>query len=64
MGVAPLGVAPERAFARLAEIFAELRAEFPSLQILSAGMSGDFIEAIIAGATHLRIGSSILGSRL
>lgn len=64
MGVAPLGVAPERAFAKLAEIFAELRAEFPSLQILSAGMSGDFIEAIIAGATHLRIGSSILGSRL
>lgn len=64
MGVAPLDIDPARAFARLAKNYSELRAEYPSLQILSAGMSGDFFEAIVAGATHLRIGSSILGSRL
>jgi uncharacterized pyridoxal phosphate-containing UPF0001 family protein len=35
----------------------------PSLTKLSAGMSGDFAEAIAAGATHIRVGSSILGKR-
>lgn len=63
MGVAPLDLPPAEAFSRLAQIFGELQVAYPSLQILSAGMSGDFSEAIIAGATHLRIGSSILGSR-
>lgn len=53
-------------------IFAGLYSEFEKLQvkygagdisILSMGMSGDYIEAIKAGATHLRIGSSIFGQR-
>jgi uncharacterized pyridoxal phosphate-containing UPF0001 family protein len=38
-------------------------ADFPKANKLSAGMSGDFKEAIAYGATHIRIGSQILGSR-
>ncbi len=60
MGVAPLNKPPAEAFSRLSEIFTEIGS---GMKILSAGMSGDFHEAILAGATHLRIGSSILGSR-
>jgi hypothetical protein len=63
MSVAPLGVDPDRAFAELAEIFTESRSRYPSLTQLSAGMSGDFASAISHGATHIRIGSSILGKR-
>lgn len=63
MSVAPLGVEPARAFAELAEIFEKSRIAHPSLTKLSAGMSGDFAEAISAGATHIRVGSSILGKR-
>ena len=63
MGVAPLGSPAKPAFARLYEVYATLQAEYRPLHILSAGMSGDFVEALQAGATHLRIGSSILGSR-
>jgi len=40
-----------------------LKEQFPELEKISAGMSGDFLPAIACGATHLRIGSSILGSR-
>jgi uncharacterized pyridoxal phosphate-containing UPF0001 family protein len=36
---------------------------FPEAKYLSAGMSGDFEVAIAYGATHIRIGSQILGSR-
>jgi len=64
MGVAPLNKPPAEAFSRLAEIYAGIGSGSGSeMKILSAGMSGDFREAILAGATHLRIGSSILGSR-
>jgi len=63
MGVAPLGGSPRPAFTQLHEIFLELRRSAPEMTILSAGMSGDFIDALLSGATHLRIGSSILGSR-
>lgn len=63
MGVAPLGIAPSLAFAQLNKAFIELSTIYPPLTILSAGMSGDFEAAIHAGATHVRIGSSILGSR-
>jgi uncharacterized pyridoxal phosphate-containing UPF0001 family protein len=37
--------------------------DFPHAISLSAGMSGDFEIAIAYGATHLRIGSQIMGSR-
>ena len=63
MGVAPVVGEPAHAFALLADRFRELSQSYPELSILSAGMSGDFAEAIGAGATHIRIGSSILGSR-
>ena len=63
MAVAPLGIEPEKAFTDLAHIYQGFRSHFPNSKFLSAGMSGDFEEAIKHGATHVRIGSSILGSR-
>ena len=63
MAVAPLGVEPEKAFADLAQINQGFQGDFPNSKFLSAGMSGDFEEAIKYGATHIRVGSSILGSR-
>ena len=41
----------------------ELRADHPEARAISAGMSGDFEQAVAAGATHVRIGRSILGER-
>ena len=63
MAVAPLGMDSEMAFGRLAHIHAEFIKSFPHATGLSAGMSGDYENAISYGATHLRIGSSILGQR-
>ena len=63
MAVAPLGVEPNQAFAKLAEIHNRFRTSYPDSPYLSAGMSGDYKAAIAHGATHIRIGSSILGSR-
>jgi len=63
MAVAPLGVEPEKAFADLALINQGFQGRFPNSKFLSAGMSGDFEAAIKYGATHIRVGSSILGSR-
>ncbi len=63
MAVAPLGVDPTVAFSKLSAIHKAFMADFPKANKLSAGMSGDYIEAIAYGATHIRIGSSILGSR-
>ena len=58
MSVLPIEAEPISAFAEVARLSREL--ELPSL---SLGMSGDFEAAILAGATHIRVGSSILGSR-
>lgn len=63
MGVAPLDADPEPAFIRLGEISAKLSSIYPDATWISAGMSGDYELAIKHGATHLRIGSSILGHR-
>ena len=63
MAVAPLGVDPTVAFSKLSAIHKAFMADFPKADKLSAGMSGDFKEAITYGATHIRIGSQILGSR-
>jgi uncharacterized pyridoxal phosphate-containing UPF0001 family protein len=63
MGVAPLDEAPASAFARLAGYSDRVRAVVPAATWISAGMTGDFVEAIAAGATHLRIGSAITGPR-
>lgn len=63
MAVAPLGIDPEIAFGNLQEIQRGFLHDFPSAKSLSAGMSQDFEIAISYGATHLRIGSQIMGSR-
>ena len=63
MAVAPLRVEPMKAFADLAQINQGFAGQFPNSKFLSAGMSGDFEAAIKYGATHIRVGSSILGSR-
>lgn len=63
MAVAPLGEDPAVAFARLAEIADELRRTYPEATVISAGMSGDLEEAVKFGATHVRVGSSVLGPR-
>ena len=63
MSVAPLGEKPELAFARLKDLRASFLKEHPQAQILSAGMSEDLEAAILHGATHLRIGSALLGER-
>jgi pyridoxal phosphate enzyme (YggS family) len=63
MAVAPLGMDPLRAFRQVRELRDVNLGDFPSLNSLSIGMSHDFESAISAGATHVRIGSSILGSR-
>ena len=63
MAVAPLDEDPREAFARLAAIRADFVGERPDATWLSAGMSGDLEAAIEAGATHVRVGSAILGAR-
>lgn len=63
MAVAPLGEDPAAAFARLADIRAEFVGAHPGADVLSAGMSGDLEQAIACGATHVRVGSAVLGSR-
>ena len=63
MAVAPLDEPPAAAFARLADHAARVRAVVPDATWISAGMTGDFEEAIAVGATHLRIGSAITGNR-
>lgn len=63
MAVAPIGEAPDSAFLRLSKIHSDFKANYPNSPYLSAGMSGDFQSAISHGATHVRIGSQILGSR-
>jgi pyridoxal phosphate enzyme (YggS family) len=63
MAIAPLDEDPRTAFERLAELRASFVAERPHATWLSAGMSNDFEVAIGAGATHVRVGSAILGAR-
>lgn len=63
MAVAPRGADPDAAFARLAELSRDLRAAHPSADRISAGMSGDLEQAVRHGATHVRIGSAVLGPR-
>ena len=63
MGVAPLGGDDEFAFSKLQEFASQIQNMFPQANWISAGMSGDFGTALKFGATHLRIGSSILGNR-
>ncbi len=63
MAVAPLGEDPAAAFARLQELSNELTERYPDASGISAGMSQDLETAVAHGATHLRIGSDVLGPR-
>ena len=63
MSVPPLGMDPDTAFGQLSMIHNDFMKLFPEATQLSAGMSGDYESAISHGATHIRVGSSILGSR-
>lgn len=63
MAVAPLGEDPAAAFARLAAVRSEFLVDHPGATVLSAGMSADLEQAIEAGATHVRVGTAVLGSR-
>jgi len=63
MAVAPQGADPAVAFATLARVARDLRGVHPRATWISAGMSADLEPAIANGATHLRVGSAILGSR-
>jgi len=63
MAVAPLGEQPRAAFQRVRAASDALVRIAPAATAISAGMSGDFREAILEGATHLRIGTAITGKR-
>ena len=64
MCVPPVSYEHQRAFSEISGIHLGFIREFPEAKLLSAGMSSDFEVAIAHGATHLRVGSQILGSRL
>jgi pyridoxal phosphate enzyme (YggS family) len=63
MGIAPLNRDPRPSFEKLAKLSVALRQIVANATYISAGMSGDYRQALEFGATHLRIGSSILGTR-
>jgi uncharacterized pyridoxal phosphate-containing UPF0001 family protein len=63
MAVAPVGEDPSVAFDRVLSYREDVLSLAPGATDLSLGMSGDFVEAISRGATHLRIGSAITGKR-
>ncbi|CAM5568417.1 YggS family pyridoxal phosphate-dependent enzyme [Streptomyces abikoensis] len=61
--VGPYAGRPRSAFERLMEISTGLRAAHPAANMVSAGMSADLDDAVAAGATHVRVGSAVLGVR-
>ena len=63
MAVAPVGEEPRPAFVRVREASERMQRLAPGAHYISTGMSGDYREAILEGATHLRIGSAITGNR-
>jgi pyridoxal phosphate enzyme (YggS family) len=63
MCVPPVEYEFDRAFSEIADVHETFKKGFPDAAGLSAGMSSDFEVAIAYGATHLRVGSEILGSR-
>ncbi|MBB5933488.1 YggS family pyridoxal phosphate-dependent enzyme [Streptomyces zagrosensis] len=61
--VGPYAGRPRAAFERLREMSSSLRVAHPTATMVSAGMSSDLEEAVAAGATHLRVGTAVLGVR-
>jgi len=63
MAVAPLDADTASAFRKLAAVADSVRQRHPAARVISAGMSGDLEQAVANGATHLRVGSALLGTR-
>jgi uncharacterized pyridoxal phosphate-containing UPF0001 family protein len=63
MAVAPYGADPGPAFAGLAAVAERLHHDHPEASVVSAGMSGDLEAAVAHGATHVRVGTALLGGR-
>jgi pyridoxal phosphate enzyme (YggS family) len=63
MAIAPIDSDPDQAYALLAECADAVRAAHPDAVVISAGMSDDLEAAIRHGATHVRIGTALLGRR-
>jgi pyridoxal phosphate enzyme (YggS family) len=63
MAVAPLGMEAGVAFSELRRVADMLRSAHPDAVMISAGMSADLEQAIAAGATHVRVGTALLGGR-
>ena len=63
MSVPPVNIEPKSAFMEIGAIHQRFIAHFPQALSLSAGMSGDYMLALEHGATHIRVGSKILGAR-
>jgi pyridoxal phosphate enzyme (YggS family) len=63
MAVAPIGADLDDAFGELARISVALRADHPAADAISAGMSSDLEVAVKFGATHVRVGTALLGRR-
>ncbi|HVF06793.1 MAG TPA: YggS family pyridoxal phosphate-dependent enzyme [Frankiaceae bacterium] len=63
MCVAPLGEPPRPVFARLREVAEAVRARHPGATTISAGMTGDFEDALAEGANCLRVGTALFGGR-
>ncbi|GGW84152.1 YggS family pyridoxal phosphate-dependent enzyme [Streptomyces lomondensis] len=53
----------QAAFERLMDLSTDLRRSHPAATMVSAGMSADLEQAVAAGATHVRVGSAVLGVR-
>ena len=63
MAVAPIEIPAAAAFRKLKEVADEVRVSHPGAVMISAGMSEDLEQAIEAGATHVRVGTALLGGR-
>ncbi|MFE9447720.1 YggS family pyridoxal phosphate-dependent enzyme [Streptomyces sp. NPDC006739] len=53
----------QAAFERLMDLSTDLRRAHPAANMVSAGMSADLEQAVAAGATHVRVGTAVLGVR-
>ncbi|GAA3138336.1 YggS family pyridoxal phosphate-dependent enzyme [Streptomyces rameus] len=53
----------QAAFERLMDLSTDLRRAHPAATMVSAGMSADLEQAVAAGATHVRVGTAVLGVR-
>lgn len=63
MAVPPISMETSEAYSIIARVHQRFSAEFPEATSLSAGMSEDYMVALNHGATHIRVGSKILGKR-